>query len=481
MPGEHTFYDGSRILEPLASTVGVEADKLNLVFCQMVSIAAAHVFYRFFPPNRTPPRTRQAFLFIVGLSLCFFCFGRAIKHLFGLIVVCYGLMRLAPSPYVHKAVFLFSMGYLTFIHWYRWYILTAYYIDVTGPMMVLVQKTTTLAFSLHDGTVKKPEELNEIQKREAIRKPPDVLEYLAYMFSFQTILTGPSFFYTDFQRFISGENLKINGKEISRPQKPYVKFMFAGVCLVLLVFVSPSMSPEIITEEPYKSMGVISWSLLWFFVIFLQRVQYYYVWVLADAICNLSGFGFNGLDDEGNQRWDLVTNVHPVKVEMALSFKDTLDNWNCTTMYWLRRVAYDRVPKNLRTVSTYLLSAMWHGLFLGYYITFLTGALVTVAARITRRCLRWRFQGSAFSARFYDVLTFFATKFALAYTTFPFVTLHLNPGLQTYKETYFCLHIICLFGIFALPKILPPEKKREDKKVLTDPVYGMPVNGTKKD
>ena len=61
------------------------------------------------------------------------------------------------------------MGYLLFIHWYRWYILTAYYIDVTGPMMVLVQKTTTIAFSLHDGTVKKPEELNEIQKREAIK------------------------------------------------------------------------------------------------------------------------------------------------------------------------------------------------------------------------------------------------------------------------------------------------------------------------
>lgn len=35
-----------------------------------------------------------------------------------------------------RCVFLFSMGYLVFIHWYRWYILTTYSIDVTGPMMV---------------------------------------------------------------------------------------------------------------------------------------------------------------------------------------------------------------------------------------------------------------------------------------------------------------------------------------------------------
>lgn len=51
-------------------------------------------------------------------------------------------------------------------------------------------------------------------------------------------------------------------------------------------------------------------------------------------------------------------------------------------MYWLRRVAYDRVKKNYRTVSTYFLSATWHGFFLGYYLTFATGALVTVGARM---------------------------------------------------------------------------------------------------
>uniref|UniRef100_A0A1I8EJR2 Uncharacterized protein n=1 Tax=Wuchereria bancrofti TaxID=6293 RepID=A0A1I8EJR2_WUCBA len=34
---------------------------------------------------------------------------------------------------------------------------------------IMVQKVTMLAFSLHDGKVKKIDELNEIQKREAIK------------------------------------------------------------------------------------------------------------------------------------------------------------------------------------------------------------------------------------------------------------------------------------------------------------------------
>uniref|UniRef100_A0A914S9C8 Bestrophin homolog n=1 Tax=Parascaris equorum TaxID=6256 RepID=A0A914S9C8_PAREQ len=105
-----------------------------------------------------------------------------------------------------RCVFLFSMGYLVFIHWYRWYILTSYSIDITGPMMVFVQKVTTIAFSLHDGRVKKVEELNEIQRREALSSVPPLFDYLSYIFHFQTVLTGPLCFYSDYMKWIDGTN-----------------------------------------------------------------------------------------------------------------------------------------------------------------------------------------------------------------------------------------------------------------------------------
>lgn len=38
---------------------------------------------------------------------------------------------------------------------------------------------------------------------------------------------------------------------------------------------------------------------------------------LADAICNFSGFGYNGKDKYGNDQWDLVTNVKPWQVEVS--------------------------------------------------------------------------------------------------------------------------------------------------------------------
>lgn len=46
----------------------------------------------------------------------------------------------------------------------------------------------------------------------------------------------------------------------------------------------------------------------------------------------------------------------------------------------LPRVCYERCTIN-PTAATFLLSAMWHGVYPGYYLTFLTGIVMTMAAR----------------------------------------------------------------------------------------------------
>lgn len=52
-------------------------------------------------------------------------------------------------------------------------------------------------------------------------------------------------------------------------------------------------------------------------------------------------------------------------------------------------IVYDRLPKinsasanTFRTIVTFSLSAIWHGFYPGYYVTFATGAVIVVAARI---------------------------------------------------------------------------------------------------
>lgn len=52
----------------------------------------------------------------------------------------------------------------------------------------------------------------------------------------------------------------------------------------------------------------------------VHRFKYYHAWLLADAICNASGLGFNGYEDDGTPRWDLHSNIDIVGFEVKLQF-----------------------------------------------------------------------------------------------------------------------------------------------------------------
>lgn len=403
--------------------------------------------------------------------------GLASKHLLANAFLNYAIMHWAPYRHVHKLVFGFSMSYLLFIHFFRWLILTKYYLDITGPMMVSVQKITTLAFSIHDGKVKKAEELTEIQLREAITEVPSLLEYMSYIFNFQTALTGPVNFYSDYVAFLDGQHVvpTEDGKVPSAVSTAFRKLAESVLYLLIIAKFGALYPAEIIAEPEYMALPITQWLIWWFFVILLVRINYYFAWTFADAVCNLSGFGFSGYDERGNAKWELCTNVRPYQVEMAQSFKETLDGWNIQTGGWLRRIAYDRTPKKVRTLATYALSALWHGISVGYYMTFFTGALMTATGATFRRCVRHRFLDCPKNKLAYDVVTFMATKVALAYTTYAFVTMNLNPAFSVYKRVYFVVHIMALVMLLLVPRVYK-EKPRPSQ---TDQVIkGIPNSTT---
>lgn len=49
------------------------------------------------------------------------------------------------------------------------------------------------------------------------------------------------------------------------------------------------------------------------------RFKYYHAWLLADAISNNSGLGFNGYEKDGNPKWDLISNINVISFEVSFS------------------------------------------------------------------------------------------------------------------------------------------------------------------
>lgn len=468
---DDAYYDGSRLFAWLSIATGIPIDQINFAVTQIVALSLAPLFRGYLHHSKTTPATRHAFGLVAGLLIGCFAFGRQVLLLAGLPSICYPIMRTQDPHNMQQTVLTVSIIYLSCIHLHRQvYDYGSSTLDVTGPLMVITQKVTSLAFSLHDGLTRKEEEMTTYQKYHAVRNFPTALEYFSYVFHFHTLMAGPALFYKDYIDFIHGHNFKLHPvnpnnqfdsnfnsrKVVLEPSSTLVavkKIIISVLCAALFVTLIPTFPIQRAKDDDFVEGKTASEQMVYLFVAtILVRLKFYHAWVLADAICNLSGIGFNGYDAKGTPKWDLVSNVDILKFEFGLTLRDSIEHWNKGTNVWLRMIVYERVPSKYATFLTYSLSAFWHGFYPGYYLTFASGALFTYAARAVRRCIRHYFQEPPVVKAFYDFVTMVATRVVMTYITFSFVLLEFWPSVRLYLSTYCWLHLVALSATLVLPQ-----------------------------
>ncbi|XP_023388016.1 lysophospholipid acyltransferase 1 isoform X2 [Pteropus alecto] len=444
----------------------LQTRQVNFVACQLVALFAAFWFRIYLSPGKTSPEARHAFATIFGIYFVIFCFGWYSVHLFVLVLMCYGIMVTASISNIHRYSFFVAMGYLTICHISRIYIfhygiLTT---DFSGPLMIVTQKITTLAFQIHDGLGQRAEDLSAEQHRLAVKVKPSFLEYLSYLLNFMSVIAGPCNNFKDYIAFIEGRHTHMKLLEVNWKQKDFHslpepsptgavirKLCMTLVSLLLFLTLTKTFPVTCLVDDWFVHKANFPTRLCYLYVVMqASKPKYYFAWTLADAVNNAAGFGFSGVDKNGNFCWDLLSNLNIWKIETATSFKMYLENWNIQTATWLKRVCYERVPW-YPTVLTFILSALWHGVYPGYYFTFLTGTLVTLAARTVRNNYRHYFLSSKALKFVYDLVTWAVTQLAVSYTVAPFVMLAVEPTISLYKSMYFYLHIVSLLIILFLP------------------------------
>ncbi|CAD6194496.1 unnamed protein product [Caenorhabditis auriculariae] len=456
------FYDGFTFLKPVGSLIGVGADKVNFLVSLVIAMFFAHWFRKNLGSASRATRANAASA--VGFLLCYFCYGKATLHLVLNAVISYGIIVLTDPRRVHVNVFLFSMAYLMWIHGYRWLYQRGYCLDMTGSMMVAVGKVTLLAASVYDGKGREDKTgMTHGQIKDAVKEIPSFRDYFSYMFNFQSVLCGPMHNYSDYSKFLDNTHVKLAEGKDADPTNVAIRKAQVGLAFLAVSVLLGKYDVAILTTPAYLSLPLWRWCLWWVFNTFVARTGYYFAWIFADGICNMSGFGFSGYDKKTNSaKWDLTTNVRPMHVELGLNYKEMVDNWNILTVAWLRRVVYERVDHKYRTVAVYVASAVWHGFAAGYYYAFLTGALFTLSAAMVRRCVRRFFLADRTTKFAYDAVGFVACRIAISYVGYPFFITDFWPGLYTYRRLYFIPHLLAFAGYFVLPLIFPPPSKSVD-------------------
>jgi len=459
-------------LQFIGDASGLTMDKVNTLSC-VIAAYPLGLLFRQLPLNAN---LRHFVAGAIGLAFCFLCFREECLHLVVQMVMTYLIMQYGGANQ-HRYAFVYCMLHLScnnlfhrVFHWGEWAL------NVNGPLMILTQKLTQLAFSVHDG--ERPDE--EMAKKPFLNalkltKKPNFLEVFGYSFSFFGVMLGPSHQYIDYENAVKG---KVNGKDIPSGIMYGLRCMFLAVAWFALQAFAPGqfgssgdpkhLSIGALTEtgapnpvHDYTMLGKYGHIML---AMIVYRCSFYFAWGLAEGACSFAGLGYDGDADKATgeaKGWGKICNVHPLSCEFAVNMKQVLDNWNCQTQKWLRIVCYERTGSVNQTM---LLSAVWHGPYLGYLMTFGTGAIVTEAARKIRRTVRPFFanpEGSALH-RVYDVITWVATLSMLNYMTGPFVCLTAQESHDYFNAFYYAPHVLVIAVLVLMPG--KPKKPKADKK-----------------
>ncbi|KAF2865045.1 MBOAT family protein-like protein [Massariosphaeria phaeospora] len=445
----------------VGNALGTSTDELKLVFTFYLSYPLAALLKRI--PDKTP---WQKNLFIVGVSLFylvgFFDLWTGLLTIFFSAGGAYLIASRINSPYMPWIGFVYLMGHMSVSHIYRQNLDDANTVDITGAQMVMVMKLTAFCWNVQDGRLPDAE-LSEFQKEHAITTIPNLLDYAGYVLFFPALMAGPAFDYCDYNRYISTTMFTLppgtdpskapptrKQRKIPRSGTPAVIKMVYGT---MWIFAFLKFSAWYNTAFLLSDIQMKYWfpRRVWnvYMLGFTTRMKYYGIWSLAEGSCILTGIGYNGLDPvTGRAKWDRLTNIKPLDIELAQNGRAYMGSWNINTNHWLRNYMYLRVtPKGKKpgfraTLATFVTSAFWHGFYPGYYLTFVLASFLQTTAKNGRRLIRPLFltpDGKAPlpSKKYYDIFTFLLTQATFGFTVAPFVLLTFSDTMKVWARVYF--------------------------------------------
>ena len=475
-------------------------------------------------------KVKHAFAFLLGVFLLQFTLSEQWFHLFFSSSVAYLLLLVLPTSAARSVVPAFAMLYCvaghlhgTYFHYMHWRL------DFTGAQMVLTIKLYTLIWNISDGkrlAAKEWEKKGKEMPRDlqfmnnkcselSLTSVPGPLEYFGYCLNFSNVLAGPAYEFKTYEEACSGVLLTRNNKNKLPPPSRLVPFLvpftWSIVCMATKVLVSDQWFPIMSKEEtslpvilrwcnhpnpvmrdllinpaengvcatdattyPVAQVALSLWltrlAYQWVAMSF-TRFKYYFAWKSAEAANNLWYAGFQGYDEKtGKEKgWENSCNASIPEIEAGSSLQVCTNKWNQKTANWLMRYIYIRTNGSLnQLVTTYGISAFWHGFYPGYYLFFLSMPLMQSCERLGRERLSPLVvkSNSKVVQIVYHALCIFATIGGLSYNAIPFMTLSAEWSFKAWRNNFFFGHVLQLlfYGVVSVALPPPPKKDKKDMK-----------------
>lgn len=397
--------------ETFYSFLGISVDVGHMGFSLILVNLFSFVF-SFIPPKLTT--VRHLFSPLACLMTYYFLFRDNLPwHITADIIVTYSLLKVFPrnklTPWIITTSLLLHLGNV------QWLGTSVH----TAPMMMTAIKLSLLAWDVHDNSV----------------ASPSLISTFGYTFFFPGFFVGPPCGYEEYVfniYFLPHPGYKMEA----------LKKAGVGIACAITWYLLMDFDYYFCIEPQFQDYTMPSKILFLQLAGFSSRLKYYIAWKFSESAYILSGLGFKN-HIEGELDFSGIENVDIVGIETSTSLHGFWKCWNKRTSSWLRECIYRRLPlsKTSSSLVTFAVSAFWHGIFPGYYLTFITASLFGMVGN--------KLHHLKISVPFLsEIFAWVITNFAINYAGAPFVLLDLSSGLMVWREFYFIPHIVA--GLFML-------------------------------
>lgn len=319
----------------------------------------------------------------LGFAMAVFIIGPKILYSFGICLIAVGIRIFADKKKIPFYVFVTTFTYLMIVRFAHYVFPVNEVASHTNVIQLIITlRIIGITFEENDAWVHKDDK--NLTKRY-LTSIPDIVQKFAYFYHFCGLFTGP---YYTYQMLIDSQNPVLKAWDPT----PEVKSRFQRLLWSVPVFV---ITNHYFPLDTLRSDAI--WEVSFFtrlvyaaliFVVFKTRV--YSAWAIAESICVILGIGiypaaskpkiivgptdlkeFEYLEDKEyiEMNSDAIVNLDIPKVEFSDGFRDGMKAWNRSVQTWLALYVHSRV-KVMRVETTMLVSAIWHGTYAGYFMSF---------------------------------------------------------------------------------------------------------------
>ena len=397
------------------------------------------------------PKLRYLYSTLTGLTINVFMYEWQVIHPIIMMLLTWGIMHMCKRDQQQIIIFVVLYVYQSGMHIERMiYHYGEWGGEVTSFTMNLVCRLISLGFCYRDGA--NPEETKKINDKH-IEDIPSFAKILGYTYNIPSCVASPFFEYKDYEDWIE---LKGDYAHIPDTFHEGVRRFSAGILWVSLTAVLTIWyKPEFLATEAFCEKSFIRQNFQQYMSLTAIKYTYFSVFAFNDGACVISGLAYNAGDKTNKHpRFDRVKNIDETTIEADFYLKRKVEAWNMTIALWLKKYVYLRLvsyskgkPGVLEFLTTFVISAFWHGFYPGYYFFFFyVGPLIYLTGEF-KYFYSWYFNFMPQKMRRF--MAGFVTFYLFSYIVPVFAIYSLRDIFYYHSCQYFYCHII-VYGVFAL-------------------------------